>query len=67
MNELIKVNIDTQTVSARDICKILDQYSDFTQFFIACSEMKLRFDSEEFLSKHLGIIISSTESRPLLI
>ena len=49
MSDLIKINYETEqpTVSARDICKILDQYSDFTQFFIACSEMKLQFDREE--------------------
>lgn len=49
MNDLIKINYETEqpTVSTRDICEILDQCSDFTQFFIACSEMKLKFDREE--------------------
>lgn len=49
MNELLKINFETEepTVSVSDIWKVLDQCNDFTQFFIASSEMKLKF-----LSRH---------------
>lgn len=49
MNELLKINFDSEkpTVSVSDIWKVLDQCDDFTQFFIASSEMKLKFDREE--------------------
>lgn len=49
MNELLRINYDSEqpTVSVSDIWKVLDQCNDFTQFFIASSEMKLKFDREE--------------------
>jgi len=53
MNEIIKVNTDTQTVSARDLHETLDKITDFTKFFIAVSELKVSFmhDDLRTLSK----------------
>lgn len=49
MNELLKINYETEqpTVSVSDILKTLDQCNGFTQFFIAISKMKVKFDREE--------------------
>lgn len=47
MNEIITVNIDTQTVSARELHKKLNKHNDFKDFFIEVSEMKVSMDMEE--------------------
>ena len=46
MNGLLKINYKEEKMSVTDICEVLDQCNDFTQFFIACSEMKVQFDRE---------------------
>lgn len=49
MNEILTINYESEnpTVSAFDIWEVLDRCEDFTQFFIACSEMKVKFDRDE--------------------
>lgn len=47
MQELIKVDIDTQTVSARELHKQLNKCMSFKEFFIKVSECRVLFDFEE--------------------
>ena len=47
MNELINVNFDTQTVSARELHGQLNRHRDFKDFFVEVSKMKVSMDMEE--------------------
>lgn len=47
MNELITVNFDTQTVSARELHERLNKLNDFKEFFIEVSKMKISMEFEE--------------------
>lgn len=47
MNELISVNFDTQTVSARELYERLSKLNDFKDFFLDVSKMKISMEFEE--------------------
>lgn len=47
MHELLNVDADTQTVSARALHEKLNRHRDFNDFFVAVSKMKVSMDMEE--------------------